>query len=80
MGEYIVVCPTLKRARQEWENMCQMYPDMWLDVRKNPFSLIDVAGHKIIFMSENEPDKLRGTRASIVSVDDIFADEFGVEI
>ena len=71
MKTIIVLCPTLRRALNEWHRLADTYPDMWINVRRKPMSLTSKYGVKYIFFSENEPEKIRGLYGDIVSIDDI---------
>ena len=70
MTTKIVICPTLRRAFYEWNRLADTYPDMWVDVCRNPMSLTSKYGVKYIFHSENETYKLRGYHADFISIDE----------
>ena len=77
MKDIIVMCPTVKRARYEFDRFCNFY-DSIIQTRKLYEAKL-INGLKIIFRGETEGQRvLLGTHADIVTIDE-FALEFNGE-
>ena len=71
MKDIIVMCPTVKRARYEFDRFCNFY-DSIIQTRKL-YETTLVNGQKIIFRGETEGQRvLRGTHADIITIDEFI--------
>ena len=73
--DVMFICPTLKWARYKWEEKQRKHPDFWIEVRKNPYTLVFKDGTKYYFRSEDEcPRCLFGFKGKIIDLNDPFRD------
>lgn len=69
MQDIIVMCPTVERARIEFNRFCHFYDS--IITKKKLCEVTLVNRQKIMFRGETEGQRvLRGTRADIISIDE----------
>ena len=80
MKTEIILCPTVRVALYAWHRLTDTYPDMFVNICRNPMSLTSITGTKYIFCPENETYKLKGLRCDFISIDefDIHENEEGI--
>lgn len=71
MKDIIVMCPTVKRARYEFNRFCHFYDSIITNKKWYEATLVN--GQKIMFRGETEGQKaLFGTHAEIVKIDEFL--------
>lgn len=71
MKDIIVMCPTVKRARYEFDQFCSFYESIITNKKLYETTLVN--GQKIMFRGETEEQKvLRGTHADIITIDEFL--------
>ncbi len=69
MKDTIVLCPTVRRAKFEFNRFCHFYDP--IITKKKLYETTLVNGQKIMFRGETEGQRaLRGTRADIITIDE----------
>lgn len=71
MKDIIVMCPTVKRARYEFDKFCHRF-DSVIE-KKKLYEVSLITGQKIIFRGETEGQRaLLGTHADIITIDEFL--------
>lgn len=71
MKDIIVMCPTVKRARYEFDKFCHRFDSVIEKKKLYEVSLIN--GQKIMFRGETEGSRvLRGTYADVITIDEFL--------
>lgn len=74
MRDIIVMCPTVKRTRYEFDRFCRLYESIITNKKLYEATLVN--GKKIMFRGETEGQRaLLGTHAEIIMID-----EFPMEV
>ena len=77
MTDKIIMCPTVKRAEQEWQKYCKTLEPIIKSTRKFPFTSVLVNGCKILFRGETEGQSaIWGYHADIHIIDEFVDEKF----
>ena len=69
MKDIIVMCPTVRRAKYEFDRFCRLYES--IITKKEMYKVSLMNGRKIMFRGETEGQwAVLGTRADIVTIDE----------
>lgn len=78
MNDIIVMCPTVKRARYEFDRFCHFYDSIITNKKLYETTLVN--GQKIMFRGETEGQRaVLGTRADIITIDEFKLEEITYE-